>query len=144
VRFDGAETCTPAPGVLHALEHAEAIILCPSNPIVSLGPILAVPGVRAAVTARRSDAVAISPIVGGRALKGPADRLLVELGHESSVVGVARLYRDIVSTLVVDEVDRPLAGAVEAEGLRCVVTEAVMDSPRAAAALAAATLEALR
>jgi LPPG:FO 2-phospho-L-lactate transferase len=96
-------------------------VVCPSNPIVSIGPLLAVPGVRAALVARRDDIVAVSPIVAGSALKGPADRLMAELGTEPSVVGVARLYAPWVSTLVIDEADRALARQVEAEGVRCVV-----------------------
>ena len=105
VRFAGAEAAAPAPGVLDALAAADRVVICPSNPIVSIGPILAVPGVREAVAARRDDVVAVSPIVAGAALKGPADRLLAELGHESSVVGVARLYAPLAATLVVDEAD---------------------------------------
>ncbi len=92
VRFRGAETARPAPGVVDALHAAELVVICPSNPIVSIGPVLAVPGVREAVAARREHVVAVSPIVAGAALKGPADRLLRELGHEASVVGVARIY----------------------------------------------------
>src|SRR5581483_6034146 len=105
VRFAGAETATPAPGVLEAIEQAERVVICPSNPIVSIGPLLAVPGVRAAVEARRDAAVAVSPIVAGAALKGPADRMLTELGHEATVVGVARLYAPLASTLVIDHAD---------------------------------------
>ncbi len=116
VVFAGAESSTPAPGVLDAIAGSDAVVVAPSNPIVSIGPVLAVPGVRAATIARRDRCVAISPIVGGKALKGPADRLLVELGHESSVVGVARLYREIASVLVVDEVDADLAAAVGGRG----------------------------
>jgi LPPG:FO 2-phospho-L-lactate transferase len=140
VRVDGAEAATPAPGVLDAIEAAAHVVVAPSNPIVSIGPLLAVPGVREAVTARRDDVVAISPIVGGKALKGPADRLLRELGHESSVVGVARLYAPIAGTLVIDEVDAEHAGAVQNAGLRCVVTDTIMRDPPAAAALCAAAL----
>src|SRR5690606_37515077 len=92
VRFAGAEAAAPGPGVLDALTTAETVIVAPSNPIVSIAPVLAVPGVREAVTARRDSVVAISPIVGGRALNGPADRLLRELGHDDSVAGVADLY----------------------------------------------------
>jgi LPPG:FO 2-phospho-L-lactate transferase len=143
VRFAGADESKPAPGVLDALADAEVVVIAPSNPIVSIGPVLAVPGVRDAVVARRERCVAISPIVGGRALKGPADRLLVELGHESSVVGVARLYRELASVLVVDEVDADLADAVEAEGLRCLVVPTVMTTPQVAAALARATIGAV-
>lgn len=137
VRFCGAEAASPAPGVLEALAGAERVVVCPSNPVVSIGPILAVPGVRQALSRRRPDVVAVSPIVGGAALKGPADRMLRELGHESSVVGVARLYAPWCATLVVDEVDAALAPAVEAEGVRCVVAPTVMSTPARAAALAA-------
>ena len=140
VRFVGADIARPAPGVLAAVARADVVVIAPSNPLVSIGPVLAVPGVRHALCARRDRSVAISPIVGGAALKGPADRMLVELGHESSVVGVARLYRDIASVLVVDEVDRALAPLVEAEGMRCVVTDTIMKTPERAAALARVTL----
>jgi LPPG:FO 2-phospho-L-lactate transferase len=136
VRFDGAAAARPGPGVLEALSSAEGVVVCPSNPLVSIGPLLAVPGIASALKARRSDVVAVSPIVGGVALKGPADRLLRELGHESSVVGVAHLYAPWCATLVIDEVDGPLAAAVEAEGVRCVVAPTVMSSPERAAALA--------
>lgn len=140
VRFAGAETATPAPGVLDALATAGVVVICPSNPIVSIGPLLAVAGVRDAVVARRQRVVAVSPIVAGAALKGPADRLLRELGHEVSVVGVARLYAPLAATLVVDEADAALAPAVEAEGMRCIVTPTVMSGPAEAAALAGAVL----
>ena len=135
VRFDGAEAATPAPGVRGALADAERIVIAPSNPIVSIGPLLAIDGLRAAVEARRDDVVAISPLVGGRALKGPADRLMRELGHDDSVVGVARLYAPIAGTLVIDEQDASHADAVRAAGLRCVVTDTIMRDPGAAAAL---------
>jgi len=102
--------------------------------------VLAVPGVRDAVVARREDGVAVSPIVAGAALKGPADRLLRELGHEASVVGIARLYAPLVATLVIDEADAQHAGAVEAEGLRCVVAPTIMTGPVEARALAEVVL----
>jgi LPPG:FO 2-phospho-L-lactate transferase len=140
VRFSGVSSCVPGPGVLSVLAESSRVVICPSNPIVSVGPVLAVPGVRSAVAARRDDVVAVSPIVAGAALKGPADRLLRELGHEASVVGVARLYADIAGTLVVDSADAGLAAAVEAEGVRCVVAPTVMSSPGAAAALAEVVL----
>jgi LPPG:FO 2-phospho-L-lactate transferase len=143
VRFDGADTAAPAPGVLQALDEAGVVVICPSNPIVSIGPVLAIPGVRDAVVRRRECAVAVSPIVAGAALKGPADRLLVELGHEASVVGVARLYAPLAATLVVDEADGALAGAVEAEGMRCVVAPTVMRGRAEAAALARVVLGAV-
>jgi LPPG:FO 2-phospho-L-lactate transferase len=135
VRFDGAEATTPAPGVLDALATATTVVIAPSNPLVSIAPVLAVPGVRAAVEARRSATVAVSPIIAGAALKGPADRMLRELGHEASVVGVARLYAPLASVLVVDEADADQADAVEAEGIRCVVAPTIMSDAAAAAAL---------
>ena len=140
VRFEGAAEAAPAPGVLEAIATAATVVIAPSNPIVSIGPVLAVPGVRDAVAARREDVVAVSPIVAGAALKGPADRLLTELGHESSVVGVARIYAELAATLVIDTADSALAGAVEAEGLRCVVTDTIMSSPERSAALARSVL----
>lgn len=140
VRFDGAEQARPAPGVLAALADAETVVICPSNPVVSIGPILAVPGLRPALESRRPDVVAISPIVAGAALKGPADRLLRELGHEASVVGVARLYAPIAATLVIDQADADRASEVEAQGVRCVVTPTVMSTPELAAGLAETAL----
>jgi LPPG:FO 2-phospho-L-lactate transferase len=141
VRFAGAERARPTPAVMDALASAERIVVCPSNPIVSIGPLLAVPGVRAALVARRDDIVAVSPIVAGSALKGPADHLMAELGSDPSVVGVARLYAPWVGTLVIDEADRDLAPQVEAEGMRCVVAPTVMDSPERAAALARTVID---
>ena len=143
VRYAGADEARPAPGVLAALETARTVLICPSNPILSIAPLLAVPGVRAAVEKRREDTVAVSPIVAGAAIKGPADRLLVELGHESSVVGVARLYAPLACALVIDEADAGLAPAVEAEGMRCVVAPTVMHGPAEAEALARVCLQAI-
>jgi LPPG:FO 2-phospho-L-lactate transferase len=144
VRFAGVESAVPAPGVLDAVAGAGTVIVCPSNPVVSIGPVLAVPGLAAAVAARRQSTVAVSPIVAGRALKGPADRLMAELGHEPSVVGVARMWRQAAATLVIDTADRHLAAAVEAEGMRCVVAPTVMSGPAEAARLATTVLEAAR
>jgi LPPG:FO 2-phospho-L-lactate transferase len=141
VRFDGASSARPAPGVLEALAEASRIVIAPSNPVVSIGPVLAVPGVRDALARRRSDVVAVSPIVAGAALKGPADRLMADLGLEPSVVGVARAYAEVAGTLVVDRADAALAGAVEAEGLRCVVTDTIMRGPDEAAALARVVID---
>lgn len=141
VRFDGADASRPGPAVLAALSDAHAVCIAPSNPVVSIDPVLAVPGVREALVARRERTVAVSPIVGGAALKGPADRLLRELGHDSSVVGIARWYAPVASVLVVDEVDGALADAVEAEGMRCVVAPTIMSDPAAAAALARTCLD---
>ena len=142
VHFAGAEEARPAPGVVEAIAAAARVVICPSNPVVSIGPVLAVPGVADAVEARRDDVVAVSPIVAGAALRGPADRLLADLGHEPSVVGVARFYAPFAGCLVVDEADAALAGAVEAEGVRCVVAPTVMHGPAEAAALARAVLAA--
>lgn len=142
VRFDGADVAAPAPGVLAAIADADRVVIAPSNPIVSIGPVLAVPGIQAAVEARRGDTVAVSPIVAGAALKGPADRLLRELGHESSVVGVARLYAAVAATLVIDEADADHADAVRAEGMRCVIAPTVMRGAPEAAALADVVLAA--
>lgn len=144
LRFEGAESAHPAPGVLDALADAELIICCPSNPLVSIGPILAVPGIEDLLTKRRSEVVAVSPIVGGVALKGPADRLLRELGHEPSASGVARLYAPWVGTLVIDDADAALAPAIEREGVRCLVTDTVMADRTRAARLAQVVRDALR
>jgi LPPG:FO 2-phospho-L-lactate transferase len=143
VRFEGAASARAAPGVLEAIAEADVVVIAPSNPLVSIGPVLAVPSVRDAVRAARARTVAISPIVAGAALKGPADRMLRELGHESSVVGIARIYAELASVLVIDEADSALATDVEAEGIRCVVTSTIMSSPEAAASLARTTLEAV-
>jgi LPPG:FO 2-phospho-L-lactate transferase len=140
VRFVGAESAAPGPDVLAAIAGAERVVIAPSNPIVSIGPVLAVPGVLEAVTARRDDVVAVSPIIAGAALKGPADRLLTELGHESSVVGVARIYAPFCSTLVIDTADADLAPAVEAEGVRAVVAPTIMKGPDETNALAKVVL----
>jgi LPPG:FO 2-phospho-L-lactate transferase len=140
VRFAGAESARPAPGVLEALAAADTVVVAPSNPLISIDPVLAVPGVRNAVAARRDRVVAVSPIIGGHALKGPADRLLTELGHESSVVGVARRYADIAGTLVIDTTDAALAPDVEAAGLRCIVTDTIMRTPAVAAELCSTIL----
>ena len=103
LKFEGADEAQPAPGVIDAITKADAIIVAPSNPLVSIGPVLAVPGVREALVATKAKIAAVSPIIGGRALKGPADRMLVTLGHESSAVGVAKLYASFLDVLVLDD-----------------------------------------
>jgi LPPG:FO 2-phospho-L-lactate transferase len=143
VRFAGIESCTPGAEVLSTIASASRIVIAPSNPIVSIGPVLDVPGVRDALIARRADVVAISPIIAGAALKGPADRLLTELGHESTALGIARLYAPFTGTLVIDTLDAELAPAIEALGLRCIVTDTIMSQPGVSASLAAATLATL-
>ena len=143
VRFAGVEEARPAPGVREAIAEAAAVVIAPSNPVVSIGPVLAVEGVAAELAARRDRNVAVSPIVGGVALKGPADRMLRELGEESSVVGVARRYRDVVAALVIDVADADLADAVAEAGVRAVVAPTIMSSPQAAAELARRTVAAV-
>jgi len=142
VRFEGAETARPAPGVLEALESAEIVVVAPSNPVVSIGPILAVAGVTKCLTARRDSVVAVSPIVAGAALKGPADRLLVELGGDASAPGVARFLSAFVGTLVIDQADEYVAAEVEAAGVNCVVAPTVMRTHEIAADLARTVLAA--
>jgi LPPG:FO 2-phospho-L-lactate transferase len=143
IEVAGAARARPAPGVLDAFRHADAIVLAPSNPLVSIGPILAVPEIRRALARRRAPAAAISPLVGGRPLRGPLHRMLRGLGHEVSPRGVARLYRGLIDVFVLDRVDARWAPAIEALGMRAVVTDTVMGTPSRARRLAAAVLRAL-
>jgi len=140
VDLSAAQASRPAPGVLEALERARAILVCPSNPIVSIGTILAVPGVRERLEHRRC-AVAVSPIIGGRPVKGPADRLLRAAGVEVSSLGVAELYRPFVSGMVIDQTDAALAPRIEALGIEVRTQNTLMKSPEIAARLAAAALD---
>ena len=142
VRFDGVSSAMLSSASRAALAESEMVVVAPSNPLVSIGPIRALSGVDDLLAARRDTVVAISPIVGGAALKGPADRMLQELGHEASVVGVARLYAPIAGTLVIDSVDAPLTAAVEATGMRVVVTPSVMSTDAIGHELARRTLAA--
>jgi LPPG:FO 2-phospho-L-lactate transferase len=142
-RFDGVDRAAPAPGVLEALEEADTVVVCPSNPVISIGPILAVPGVRDTLRARRERVVAVSPIIAGAPVKGPADRLMDPLGMEVSCVGVARAYRDFCSTLVIDAGDASRATEVDALGVHAVVTDTLMRDARVAAALARNALDAV-
>jgi LPPG:FO 2-phospho-L-lactate transferase len=139
VRFDGASTAS-ALG-LDTLKSAQTVVIAPSNPLVSIAPLRALHGLDAALAHRRDSVVAISPIIAGAALKGPADRLMTELGHESSVVGVAKLYAPICGTLIIDTADAHLASKVEAEGMRCVIVDTVMSTPEKSQHLARTTLE---
>ena len=141
IRFDGDASLGDAAD--EALTNAGRIVIAPSNPLVSIGPIRSLRGVDELLARRRAHTVAISPIVGGAALKGPADRMLAELGHEASVVGVARLYAPIASVLVVDSADEHLADDVESVGMRCVVTPSVMSTPDRARELATAAIAAV-
>lgn len=126
------------------LSSADAVIIAPSNPIVSIGPVRAVDGVEQLLSARKDSVVAVSPIVAGTALKGPADRMLTELGMEPSVVGVARLYAPVCGTLVIDEQDSAMKTQVEDCGIRCVVTDTIMSKPGVGEELARVVLDAAR
>jgi LPPG:FO 2-phospho-L-lactate transferase len=140
VRFEGVDSARPAPGVVEAIHSADVVVVCPSNPVVSIGPILAVAGIRAALRERREAVVGISPIVQGAALKGPAAHLLPLLGAEVSASGVAWLYADFCGTFVVDRRDPGEAPKVEALGVRPAVLETVMDTPETARSLASAVV----
>ncbi len=142
VDFAGIENAKP--NALARLASADVVVIAPSNPIVSIGPIRALDGVDSTLEKIKDRVVAISPIVGGHAIKGPADRMLKELGHESSALGVARMYSSIASTLIIDTVDATLKPAIEALGMRCVVTNTIMADPQSSAELARATLASLK
>jgi LPPG:FO 2-phospho-L-lactate transferase len=146
VRFVGIEGARPTDEVRAAIDAAEIIVIAPSNPIVSVGPILAVPGMSEALASARArgvSIVAVSGIVGGKALKGPADRMLASLGHESSALGVARLYRSLVDVFVLDNVDAAMAPAIESLGLRAVVTDTIMTGDDSRTRLARTVLTAV-
>ncbi len=140
VDLAAARTARPAPGVLEALADAEVVLICPSNPVVSIGPILALPGVREALAQGRAPVVAVSPIIGGAPVKGPADRLLRGIGAEVSALGVARLYQGVCDGFVLDERDAALREPVEALGLRVTVTATLMRDDAVSARLAARAL----
>ena len=143
IELRGAQRARALPAALHALRTAAATILAPSNPFVSLGPILALAGVRETLARSRPRVAAISPIVGGRTIKGPADRMLRGLGMAVSPVSIARLYRDIVGVFVLDKIDRGYAGSIEKLEMRTVVTDTIMTTPSRAARLAEVVLRAL-
>ena len=143
IELRGAARARPLGAALMAIRRSRALIIAPSNPFVSIGPILALRGMRAAMRRARARVAAISPIVGGKAIKGPADRMLRYLGHQPSALGVARLYRDICATFVLDNADRRMADEVERLGMRPVVTDTVMADERRAARLADVVLRAL-
>jgi len=140
VEFDGAASAA-ALG-LDELRSASTVVIAPSNPIVSIGPVRALRGVDDALAARRDSVVGISPIIGGAALKGPADRMLRELGHEATALGVARMYAPVCGAFVVDTADAALRDQIEALGMRCIVTDTIMKDDHVGRALAATVLEA--
>ena len=146
VHFAGAENATMSHAMHAALDGTDldAVIVCPSNPYLSIAPILAVPGVRAALDRRRFPVVAVSPIVGGRALKGPAAKIMRELGHEPSSRTVAQFYCGLIDALVLDQADESLCGPIEALGIRTMVTDTVMKDHRLAVALARSVVELAR
>jgi len=140
VTYEGATKATPAPGVVPALERTDLIILCPSNPILSIGPILALPDIRNSIAKTHAKIVGISPIVGGKAIKGPLDRMMESLGLEVSPFGVAQLYRGLLRGYVIDDVDRSVSSKIVSLGMRVVTTKTVMDSREAKMKLAEDTL----
>ncbi len=141
VELRGIEAARPTESVLGAVAAADVIVFCPSNPVVSVGPILALPGLREALAASSAQKVAVSPIVGGRALKGPADRMLASLGHEVSATGVAAMYEGLVDGMVVDRVDEDERAGIEALGMRAVATDSVMRNAEDRARLAREVVE---
>jgi LPPG:FO 2-phospho-L-lactate transferase len=128
IRFDAVEKARPAPGVLEAIQDAERIVICPSNPLISIGPILAVPGIRKALRARRDHVTAVCPIVGGKSLKGPSDKMLAQLGYEPSAQGVAKLYADFTGTFVIDPADESQANPIRRLDMNVVVAPTVMQT----------------
>jgi LPPG:FO 2-phospho-L-lactate transferase len=128
IHFENVESAGPAPGVLEGIRDADRIVICPSNPLISIGPILAVRGIREALRARRKDVIAVCPIVGGKSLKGPSDKMLEQLGYESSAHGVAKLYADFTGSFVVDPADESQVEAVQTLDMRVAVVPTVMKS----------------
>jgi LPPG:FO 2-phospho-L-lactate transferase len=142
VRFEGAHRAHPAPGVIESIEAAEAIVFAPSNPVTSIGPILAVPGIRDALRRAKAPVAAVSPIVGGEAVSGPASALMKMMGWESGIAGVAKAYEDFLNVLVADRADEAAASSVRAADLRVVCTNTIMKSMDDKRELARFTLEA--
>src|SRR6266481_576896 len=126
LRFIGAESALPAPGVLEAIRDADRIFICPSNPLISIGPILAVPQMRDQLRAHKKKVFAVCPIVGGKSLKGPSDKMLAQLGHDPTALGVAKLYADFTGTFVIDPADKAQGGSIS--GMRVVVLPTVMKT----------------
>ena len=143
VRYEGADSARPGPGVLEAIAEAEAVVICPSNPVASIGPILAVPGVRRTIERRRDRVVGISGIVRGAPLAGMADRLMPVAGVEVTAAGAAEFYRGLLGAWVIDDADRSLAARIEASGIRVAVTDTIMTDDAAARALARVALDAI-
>jgi LPPG:FO 2-phospho-L-lactate transferase len=128
LRFDNIESASPAAGVEQAILESDAVIICPSNPFISINPILAVPGIRDALRNTKADVIAITPVIGGRAVKGPTADMLGDLGHEVSARGVAALYSDFIKLFVLDEKDKEIQSEIESLGLKVVVTDTIMKT----------------
>ena len=128
IRFDGAESAKPAPGVLEAIRDADRVIICPSNPLISIGPILAIPRVREHLRERKKEVFAVCPIVGGKSLKGPSDKMLAQLGYEPTALGVAKLYADYTGTFIIDPADKKLAASIAALGMNVVILPTIMKT----------------
>lgn len=143
VRYEGVERAMPAPGVVDAIADADAVVLCPSNPVASIGPILSLPGIRSALEARRARVVGISGIVGGAPISGMADKLMPAAGVEVTAAGAAECYRGLLGAWVIDRQDATLARRIEATGVRCRVTNTIMVDDAKAEALARSALELL-
>ncbi len=143
IELRGIEAATPVPAAIEAIESSAAIILAPSNPFVSLGPILGLAPIREALRAAKNRVAAVSPIVGGRTIKGPADKMMRGLGHEVSPLGVARLYADCVGLFVLDNADRRHIASIESLGMRAIATDTIMTTPARAARLAGIVMTAL-
>jgi LPPG:FO 2-phospho-L-lactate transferase len=143
IAYRGVTRARPAPGVLAAIRDAAAVIIAPSNPFLSIGPMLAIPGVRRALAARRGPVVAVSPLIGGRAISGPLARLLRRFGHPASSRGIARCYRPFLDALVIDRRDRQDAAALEQEGCRAIVADTVFSTAARAKRVADTILRAL-
>jgi LPPG:FO 2-phospho-L-lactate transferase len=143
VVYDGIEVAVPAPGVCEAIQQADGLIIPPSNPIVSIGTILAVPGIRSALATRRGRLVAVSPIIQGATLKGPADKLMIALGYEASALGVARYYGALLDGFVLDRLDQPLQEGVRRLGIEVRALNTIMSAPAERRALAKAVVEML-
>jgi LPPG:FO 2-phospho-L-lactate transferase len=128
IRFEGVESAQPAPGVLESIRDAGRILICPSNPLISIGPILAVPQIRDELRAHKQKVFAVCPIVGGKSLKGPSDKMLAQLGHQPTALGVAKLYDDFTGTFVIDPADKSQSAAISAFGMKVAILPTVMKT----------------
>jgi len=143
IELRGVQRARPLPQALDAIRTSAAVILAPSNPFVSLGPILSLKSMRSTLAAVRQRVAAISPLVGGKTIKGPADKMMRGLGHEVSALGIAKLYRNCVGTMIIDQVDRRYLEPIRALGMKAIAADTIMSTPERAAALADVVLNAL-